>query len=76
MRHTREEYSERLQKALTLFLRGQDSDSVNHFFGSAFCEGGQYATVDLERGICRIGDEKSGDEISSVRFAITIELAE
>ncbi len=65
--------SEALQKALQLFLRGQDQDSVNHFFTLALCEEGEFASVDLLDGIARILDEETGDELRVVNFAITIE---
>ena len=64
---------ERLQKALQLLLRGQDSDSVNHFFTSALCGEGEYAEVDLIRGTVHIIDSEDGKELKFIRFAIGIE---
>ncbi|RKZ86258.1 MAG: hypothetical protein DRQ39_05965 [Gammaproteobacteria bacterium] len=64
--------NEQLQKALQLLLRGQDDDSVNHFF-NALCGPGECVRVDLIRGIVRIHDEEEGTEIRVVEFAISIE---
>jgi|19_taG_2_1085344.scaffolds.fasta_scaffold04337_3 hypothetical protein len=67
--------NKRLQKALQLLLQGQDRDSVNEFFTNALCDedGDQFCQADLQRGTANIFDSETGEEVKTVKFAISIE---
>jgi len=66
--------NERLQQAFLTLLRGQDQDTVNQHFTSAMCMAGEYAVVNLQKGIVNIHDSDTGEEKKCFRFETTINL--